>query len=210
MKSQLAQIEDRPTSFEGGGSDEAEHDGEGFSVKDITKVVNQVAKHPVNKLVNQVIDVIKHPADISKLVNQVTDVIKHSDDRPHIADIFHRVVPVGSGLSDDQDGNEENVAYMENAEIEDHGIEGEMAHNEKWYESNAKVPKLEDSPCFGDFQQSDDHTPSRIPSTDKRKYAQRICAACRRNGIRRDTCYYCKECMNSPALCKDCFRDYHM
>ena len=50
---------------------EPEHDGEGLSLIDVNKVVNQavdVVKHP-SKLINQAVEVMKYPAN--KLVNQV-------------------------------------------------------------------------------------------------------------------------------------------
>ena len=173
---------------------------------DIRNLVNQVAHVAtdpagVNKLMKQVVDVVKYPA--SKLLNQVVDVIKHPNERPDIADILHHLVPVkGAGVANDQVS--ENDANCDDVEIDDGEIDGE------WREPDAKVPRIEDSECFDDFQRADDHTPARIPSTGKRKYAQRTCAACRRNGIRRDTCHYCKMCPDNPALCKDCFREYHM
>ena len=54
------------------------------------------------------------------------------------------------------------------------------------------------------------HTPSRIPPTDKRKYPQKRCVHCKKHGINRDTRYYCNDCNDFPALCKACFRDYHL
>ena len=54
------------------------------------------------------------------------------------------------------------------------------------------------------------HTPSRIPANENKKYPTRRCKGCRRNGIRRESRYYCKDCIDFPALCKDCFRDYHL
>ena len=79
-----------------------------------------------------------------------------------------------------------------------------------WRGPDAKVSKLEDSEFFNNFQRADKHTPSRIPATENKKYAQRRCKGCKKHGIRRDTTYYCKDCIDFPALCKDCFRDYHL
>ena len=94
---------------------------------------------------------------------------------------------------------------MENIDLED--MDGEI--EDRWMEADAKVRKLEDSEHFGDFQRADKHIPCRIPETTK-KYPQRKCKGCRRNGIRRDTCHYCKTCPDNTALCKDCFDEYHM
>jgi len=139
------------------------------------------------------VDVVKHP---NKLIKE---------------DILHRLVPVkGAGVTNVEDqmtyndtGIDDNC--MENTELED--MDGEI--EDKWMEPDAKVSKLEDCEYFDDFQRADKHTPSRIPSTDKRKYAQRTCVGCRRNGIRRDTCHYCKDCRDNPALCKACFNDFN-
>ena len=229
-----SQYEDKPTCESGisekvpippenyDSSSETEHDGEGLSLKDINKVVNQVAKHPASKLVNQVIDVLKHPADISKLVNQVTDVIKHPvdisklvnqvadvikhpDEISDIADILHRLVPVkGTGVANEEDQMTDNDANFDDAEIEDGEIDDECR------EPDHKVPKLEDSECFDDFQRDDDHIPSRIPPTENKKYPTIRCAGCKKHGIRRESRYFCKGCPEEPALCKDCFREYHM
>ena len=54
------------------------------------------------------------------------------------------------------------------------------------------------------------HFLSQIPPTEKKKYPQRRCVYCRMNSAPRDTRYYCKTCINTPALCKEpCFRKYH-
>ena len=142
--------------------------------------------------------------DISNVVNRVVDVVKHPN-KLIKEDILHRFVPVkGAGLVNEEDQMADNDANSNDAEIDEGEIEDE------WMESDAKVRKLEDCEYFDDFQRADKHTPSRIPSTDKRKYAQRTCVGCRRNGIRRDTCHYCKDCSDNPALCKHCFDTYHM
>ena len=56
----------------------------------------------------------------------------------------------------------------------------------------------------------DCHTPSPILPTGKKKYPQKRCVYCRVNSTPRDTRYYCKACVNTPALCKTpCFESYH-
>ena len=197
-------------------SSETEYDGEGLG--DVSNLVNQVAHVAtdpagVNKLVNQAVNVIKYPA--SKLLNQVVEVIKHPED------ILRHLAPVkGSGLANEENDacmedaekeGEENDACMEDAEKNDEEdeIEGENDDIEdEWMQPDAKVPKLEDSPCFNDFQQADHHIPSRIPETMK-KYPQRECKGCRKRGIRHDTRYFCKSCPDNPALCNGCFSEYH-
>ena len=54
------------------------------------------------------------------------------------------------------------------------------------------------------------HTPSRIPANEIKKYPTRRCVGCKERGIRRESRYYCKDCIDFPALCKACFRDYHL
>ncbi|XP_064079451.1 piggyBac transposable element-derived protein 4-like [Macrobrachium nipponense] len=52
------------------------------------------------------------------------------------------------------------------------------------------------------------HFPEYCPATDKKKRPQRICAQCRKNNIRRDSSYWCKDC--EVGLCvAPCFRDWH-
>ena len=85
-------------------------------------------------------------------------------------------------------------------------------------EPDAKVSRIEDSMCSdsGNLQRNNEdmrrsvHTPSRIPPSGKKKYPQRPCTSCRRNGVRRDSCFYCQSCPDSPVLCRDCFREYHL
>ena len=167
---------------------EAEHDGEGMSLRDINKLVN----HPLTKLVEQV---IKDPEDALRRLVPVNEVIKH----PLVSSIK------GAGFTKEEGPMVCSDADSDDAEIED--MDGEI--EDELGEPDAKVAKIEDFGCFDDFQRAGKHTPSRIPSTAKRKYVQRICVGCRRNGIRRDTCHYCKDCSDSPALCKDCFDTYH-
>ena len=55
-----------------------------------------------------------------------------------------------------------------------------------------------------------DHIISSILPTGKKKYPQRRCVYCRDYSVPRDTRYYCKVCVNTPALCKTpCFAKYH-
>ena len=52
------------------------------------------------------------------------------------------------------------------------------------------------------------HHISTLPPTANKKYPQRVCRLCSKNGIRRDTRFYCKDC--KVALCnRPCFGDYH-
>ena len=72
-----------------------------------------------------------------------------------------------------------------------------------------------------------DHPPSKAPQHDPisrlssgfkshhivsfihcKKYPQRKCRLCKKNGARKDTRYYCKEC-NIPLCKAPCFGDYH-
>ena len=54
------------------------------------------------------------------------------------------------------------------------------------------------------------HVPKRIPPTANKKYPQRRCVVCRKNGKPRDARYYCEACIELPALCKtSCFKKYH-
>ena len=54
------------------------------------------------------------------------------------------------------------------------------------------------------------HALSKLSPTGNKKYPQRKCVACRRGGVRRDTRYYCQACPGTPALCRDCFKPYHV
>ena len=55
-----------------------------------------------------------------------------------------------------------------------------------------------------------EHFPSQIRPTAKKKYPQRRCVICKGNGKPRDCRYYCKSCFERPALCKSlCFLQYH-
>ena len=54
------------------------------------------------------------------------------------------------------------------------------------------------------------HTPSKFPATGKKRCSQRECRGCRKQGIRRDTRYFCKDCPMKPAFCKSCFNSTHM
>ena len=53
-----------------------------------------------------------------------------------------------------------------------------------------------------------DHTLSKIPPTERKKWPQKACVHCRKHGFRNDTRYICIIC--NAALCKEpCFSDYH-
>ena len=53
-----------------------------------------------------------------------------------------------------------------------------------------------------------DHTLSKIPPTERKKWPQKSCVLCRKYGARNDTRYICILC--NAALCKEpCFSDYH-
>ena len=166
-------------------SSESEHEGEGMSLRELSKVVN----HPLTKLVEQV---IRHPEDALRRLVPVNEVIKY----PLVPSIK------GAGFTKEEDPMVYSDANFNDAEIDEGEIEDE------WMEPDAKVSKLEDSECLENFQRADRHIPSRIPETTK-KYPQRQCLACRRRGIRHDTRYYCKDCSDSPALCKACFNDFN-
>ena len=57
----------------------------------------------------------------------------------------------------------------------------------------------------GDFNS---HHICTLPSTGIKKYPQRKCRLCTKNGKQKDTRYFCKECQ--IALCnKPCFGKYH-
>ena len=61
-----------------------------------------------------------------------------------------------------------------------------------------------------DMERADYHIPTPILPTRKKKYPQRRCVVCRKNGAPHDTRYCCKACFELPALCKTpCFRIYH-
>ena len=80
--------------------------------------------------------------------------------------------------------------------------EGEMKFSEP-YENGSSM-------YAGDLKQTDNHVPCPIPPTANKKYPQRRCKGCRGYGIKRDVRYYCKACPDTPALCKPCFREYHL
>ena len=55
-----------------------------------------------------------------------------------------------------------------------------------------------------------DHIPSQIQPTAKKRYPQRRCVLCKANGKPWDCRYYCKACFERPALCKSsCFNKFH-
>ena len=53
------------------------------------------------------------------------------------------------------------------------------------------------------------HTLTKLPPTEKRLRPRRGCIDCKKRGIRKDTRYFCNNCLNNPALCKDCFYRTH-
>ena len=69
---------------------------------------------------------------------------------------------------------------------------------------NKNRKQIDDREC------TDNHVPTIIFPTRKKKYPQRRCVICRENDAPRDTRYCCKACFEVPALCKTpCFRIYH-
>lgn len=53
-----------------------------------------------------------------------------------------------------------------------------------------------------------DHTFSKIPPTERKKWPQKPCVQCQKSGFRHDTRYICTVC--NAALCKEpCFSQYH-
>ena len=52
------------------------------------------------------------------------------------------------------------------------------------------------------------HQPAEFPPTEKKKLPMRRCRVCYKNGIRKDTRSYCKEC-KVPLCAKTCFFTYH-
>ena len=74
-------------------------------------------------------------------------------------------------------------------------------------------PKIK---CFPEYYENheqiedktSDHSLSKIPPTNRKKWPQKSCVLCRKNGFRNDTRYICILC--NAALCKEpCFSDYH-
>lgn len=55
------------------------------------------------------------------------------------------------------------------------------------------------------------HYLSSIPPTEKKERPTKPCPMCRKIGKRRETRYYCPECVEKPALCiENCFKLYHL
>ena len=52
------------------------------------------------------------------------------------------------------------------------------------------------------------HQLAEFPPTEKKKLPMRRCRVCYKNGIRKDTRSYCKEC-KVPLCTKTCFFTYH-
>ena len=109
----------------------------------------------------------------------------------------------------------------------DHTIFGSGIHKTLMIDDSTMIPKkkrntdvprdvnLDVSPkmCNLDVKNVDaenGHVISSILPTGKKKYPQRRCVYCRDYSVPRDTRYYCKACINTPALCKTpCFAKYH-
>ena len=54
------------------------------------------------------------------------------------------------------------------------------------------------------------HFPSSIPPTTKKERPTRVCVVCSKSGLRRESRYQCRHCMDKPALCiEPCFEKYH-
>ena len=63
-------------------------------------------------------------------------------------------------------------------------------------------------PSQGSEEKNFEHTLSKIPATDRKKWSQKRCVLCRKYGVRKDTRYICVPC-NVP-LCKEpCFSVHH-
>ena len=70
----------------------------------------------------------------------------------------------------------------------------------------AKVPRNDSIERLrGGFQR---HQQAVFPATDKKKFPQRRCRVCQKNGIRKDTRVFCKKC-KVPLCPKTCFSVYH-
>ena len=53
------------------------------------------------------------------------------------------------------------------------------------------------------------HFPTRIPSTEKKKYAARRCFVCKSKGIRKEVRIMCAKCGDVPLCFQPCFEIYH-
>ena len=70
----------------------------------------------------------------------------------------------------------------------------------------ARAPRYDPtSRLMGGF---DRHQLIEFPATEKKNLPQRRCRMCYKNGIRKDTKVYCKEC-RVPLCAKICFSAYH-
>ena len=70
----------------------------------------------------------------------------------------------------------------------------------------ARVPRTDSMERLkGGYKQ---HQQATFPATDKRKYPQRRCRVCKKNGIRKDTRIFCKKC-KVPLCPTPCFALYH-
>ena len=82
--------------------------------------------------------------------------------------------------------------------------------NVTWWEKDNAKDQAQMSKSNSYLVNTQYHIPSQIQPTAKKKYPQRRCVICKENGKPRDCRYYCKACVERPALCKSrCFRKYH-
>ena len=73
-------------------------------------------------------------------------------------------------------------------------------------EPPARVPRYDSIERLkGGFQR---HQQAFFPATDKKKFPQRRCRVCQKNGIRKDTRVFCKKC-KVPLCPNTCFFIYH-
>ena len=115
--------------------------------------------------------------------------------------------------SQDSSEVDENREKTEELKI---GMGNEQTNFYKMDEQKPESSKRNDDDLKGnrkqihDTERTDHHVPTPILPTVKKKYPQRRCVICRKNGAPRDTRYCCKACFEVPALCKTpCFRIYH-
>ena len=76
-------------------------------------------------------------------------------------------------------------------------------------QKSAAVDECNMQPSDQKKDKKDEHSLIKIPSTKRKKYAQKVCVHCRQKyGVRNDTRYICVLCQ--VALCKEpCFSNYH-
>ena len=125
-----------------------------------------------------------------------------SDSNDSDDDEKYHIRSVGSG----------QISHLVNNGSYDAGMDtdiNDLVNNDLKAESSG-LSEDRNSIYVDDLKQSDNHVPFPIPPTENKKYPQRKCVSCRRGGVRRDTRYYCDDCIGRPALCRDCFREYHL